>query len=120
MVKVNDPVAAVPLRVALAALKVSQEGSPEALQVNGAVPEVAVKVWEYVSVCVAAAKCDGEIAGAAFTTSVNACCAISPAASFTCTVNEDVPGVPVGVPEITPAALSAMPAGSAPLAIDQV
>ncbi len=120
IVMLNEPEAAVPLSVALAALNVSQDGSPEALQVNGAVPELTENACEYVSLCVAAAKLAGEITGAAFTTIVKGCCAISPTASLTCTVNEEVPGVPVGVPEIAPVALSVMPAGVLPLASDQV
>ena len=60
------------------------------------------------------------IMGAGFTTSVNGCCARSPAASLTCTVKEDVPAVPVGIPESTPPALSAMPVGSEPLKTDHV
>jgi len=83
MVKLNDPEAAVPVRVEAAALNVSQDGSPEALHVNGAVPELTEKACEYVSLCVAAAKLAGEIVGAAFTVIVNGCCAISPTASLT-------------------------------------
>jgi hypothetical protein len=46
MVNPNDPETAVPLAVALPALNVSHDGSPEAPQVNGAVPELTEKVCE--------------------------------------------------------------------------
>ena len=60
------------------------------------------------------------IEGAGFTTMVKGCCAISPTASLTCTVKDEVPAEPVGVPEITPAALCVMPAGGVLLTSDQV
>jgi hypothetical protein len=40
--------------------------------------------------------------------------------STTCTVKFDVPPLPVGVPEITPAALIVSPAGSDPPEIENV
>ena len=89
---------------------------------NGAVPVPGVteNVCEYAALCVAAGKVAGKITGTGFTTSVNDCCAMSPAASLTCTVKEEVPAAPVSVPESTPPPLSAIPVGGVPLTSDQV
>ena len=123
-VKLDVPAAVgVPAITPVPAFSVSPAGSvPLASDhVYGGIPPLAVSVVEYATPCVPPGRAVVVIdtAGGAATTMLSALVALC-APAVTRAVMLNVPDA-VGVPEITPVpAVRVMPAGSAPLAIDQL
>src|ERR1035437_4423890 len=117
MVKVPESAtAAVPAMVAVDAVNVNPAGRvPVNANVYGDFPPAAVNFWVYAVPTTAAGKLVGGTVSAAAVAMERACFAVTPPASVTVTVNDDVAAaVGVGVPLMTPVeAASVRPAGSA-------